>query len=153
MRPGANMATRRLSILTVDDDSTTVRMVSKYLLSEFNDRIALQTFIDPFEAKNWISNHSCDIVISDIEMPQMNGLELLKFAKNRNAWTQVVFMTAHTSWDRISAAIENGATDYLVKPIEREDLITVVAQELRRIERWQNAVLNTLRLSDPLEVG
>jgi len=113
----------------------------------------LQSFTDPLEAKQWLEQRSCDIVISDIEMPNLNGLELLTYAKSHNAWTQVVFMTAHTSWERISEAIEHGASDYLVKPIDRLDLITVVAQELRRIERWQNAVLNTLRLSDPLEVG
>lgn len=147
------MAARRLSILVVDDDPITVRVISKYLLSEFDDRIVLQSFTDPLEAKHWLDQRSCDIVISDIEMPKMNGLKLLTYAKSRNAWTQVVFMTAHTSWERISEAIEHGASDYLVKPIDRPDLITVVSQELKRIERWQNAVLNTLRLSDPLEIG
>ena len=138
---------RKLSILLVDDDPALVRLLRTVLTLEMNDEVELHTSTDPREALDWLDAHHCDIVLSDIEMPELDGLEILRAAKRRNAWTQVVFITGHSSLDRIMAAIELGADDYLLKPIDRPTLIDVVTQLCRRSARWQSAVLGTLSLT------
>lgn len=136
--------TRKLNLLVLDDDPATMRLVTKILETALGDRLAIASLTDPEEARAWLDRHCCDILISDIEMPGMDGLDVLRFAKRRNAWTQVVFLTGHSTWDRIAEAVESGASDYLVKPINRQELVELVTHLCSRYERWQTAVLNTL---------
>lgn len=136
---------RKLNLLLLDDDASIVRLVEKYLQAGLTADIELHAMSDPEQARQWIEQHCCDILLSDIEMPGIDGLEMLRFAKQRNAWTQVIFMTGHSTWDRIAEAIENGATDYLLKPINREELIDVVSQQCARLTRWQQALSGTLK--------
>lgn len=82
-----------------------------------------------------------------MEMPGVHGIEMLKRARKYNTWTRVIFMTAHSTWDRIGEAIEHGAADYLLKPVDHDQLISVVQQERERLERWQGAVRGSLRLA------
>jgi DNA-binding NtrC family response regulator len=138
---------RKINVIVLDDDPTVTRLVQKYLLTDLSDKIDVETINNADTAKVRIDHIGCDILISDIEMPECDGLEILRFAKLRNAWTQVIFMTAHSTWDRISSAIENGASDYLLKPIDRMELTRVVNQECLRLARWQQAVTGTLRKS------
>lgn len=136
---------RKLSLLVVDDAPTIVTLVSKMLQASLGDVLEVTALSDPGEAKKFLDSYCCDIVLSDIEMPETSGLEILRLAKSRNAWTQVVFMTAHSSWDYLAEAIENGATDYLLKPIDRSELVSVVSQCASRVTRWQRALRGSLR--------
>ncbi|MEQ8786849.1 MAG: response regulator [Pirellulaceae bacterium] len=135
---------RNLNLLVVDDDPSIVRIVKTYLEKGLPADINLHTATSPEEAQTWLDEHCCDILISDIEMPGISGLDMLRFARHRNAWTQVVFLTGHSTWDRIAEAIENGASDYLLKPINRDELIDVVSQTRSRMIRWQQALKGTL---------
>jgi len=134
---------RKLSLILVDDDATITRLAERFIASEFASRLNIQVFNEARLAQAAIDANSCDILLSDIQMPEFNGLDMLKYAKQRNSWTQVVFMTAHSSWDYIAEAVEHGATDYLLKPLERRDLIHVIEQTCDRVTRWQQVVRAT----------
>jgi len=136
----------KLAILLVDDDPAMLRLLRTVLTLELHEEVELHTTADPLAALEWLEEHHCDILLSDIEMPELDGLEMLRAAKRRNAWTQVVFITGHSSLDRITAAVELGAADYLLKPIDRESLIEVVTQLCRRSARWQSAVIGTFSM-------
>ena len=79
-------------------------------------------------------------MISDIEMPEIDGMSMLVFAKRRNAWTQVVFLTGHSNWMLVTEAVEKGASDFLLKPIKRDELCNIVQQHIDRAARWQAAL-------------
>ena len=134
---------RKLNVLIVDDDPSVVRLLTALLKQEFDLGLNLHEATDAREAQQWIENHCCDVLVSDIEMPGLDGLQLLKTAKSRNAWTQVIFITGHSSLDRLTEALEWGASDYLLKPIDRQEVLEVVGQLARRCARWQTAVINT----------
>jgi len=138
------MSRHVLNLLVLDDDPAIVRLVAAVLRRQFCEELTVHALADPVDARDWLDENCCDILISDIEMPQLDGLDILRFAKQRNPWTQVIFITGHSTIDRISAAIENGATDYLVKPIDDGELIAVVSEQLVRIRRWLTAVHGTL---------
>jgi DNA-binding NtrC family response regulator len=108
---------------------------------------------DAEAARDWLAAHSCDVLVSDIEMPGLDGLELLRIAKRRNVWTQVVFITGHSSVDRLIDAVALGATDYLLKPIDREEITEVVEQLCRRCARWQSAMIETFALKTGLSLS
>lgn len=134
---------RKLNVLIVDDDPSITRMLHSLLTLQLGRSAHIDVLTDAEAARDWLDEHRCDILISDIEMPGLDGLGLLRAAKARNAWTQVVFITGHTSVDRLVEAVESGATDYLLKPLDREEIAEVVAQLARRCARWQSAVLGT----------
>lgn len=133
-----------LNLLVVDDDPAILRLVTALLAADLGDRLEIVGIADPSAAKDWLSDHRCDILLSDIEMPGIDGLEMLRHAKQMNAWTQVVFMTGHSRWDHITEAVENGASDYLLKPIDRSELIDLIGQTCDRFARWQAAVYGAI---------
>jgi len=69
-----------------------------------------------------VENHF-DLVITDIEMPVMKGTELLEKIKTLNVQTSVIIITAFGSLDTAIAALRNGASDYILKPVEFDELL------------------------------
>ena len=133
------------TLLLVDDDPSMVRLLNKIIERQFEDEIELTSLTDPKEARTQIEAQIVDILITDLEMPGVNGLELLRCAKRRNPCTQVLFMTGHSTLAALSDALELGATDYLLKPLDQMQLIKLVGDSQERLLRWREALAGTLR--------
>ena len=131
-------------LLVVDDDPSMVRLLTKIIERQFEGEIELTSLTDPKEARKRIEEQVVDIVITDLEMPGVNGLELLRCAKGRNACTQVLFMTGHSTLDALTDALELGATDYLLKPLDQAQLVKLVGDAQERLLRWREALAGTL---------
>lgn len=139
-----NVATaRKLNFLIVDDDPSMVRLLQSLLTKQLGERAEIHELTDAEAARDWLATHSCDVLISDIEMPGLDGLKLLRVAKACNVWTQVVFITGHSSVNRLVEAVALGAADYLIKPLDRDEIVEVVDQLCRRCARWQSAMIET----------
>ncbi|MEX2118819.1 MAG: response regulator [Pirellulales bacterium] len=143
-----NAMARKLNLLVIDDDPAMVRLLTLVIERNLGDRMVVYGLSDPDEARRWLDQNCCDILISDLQMPGIDGLDMLRFAKRRNAWTQVIFITGHSTWDKIAEAVEYGASDYLLKPIDHHDLVTLLNQQYVRCARWQTAVLGTLQTAE-----
>ena len=61
----------------------------------------------------------------------------------------MIFITAHSTWDRLADAIEQGAVDYLLKPIDPTELVQLVRQECARQFRWKKVIVGTLKTGTP----
>jgi len=139
------IALKTTTLLLVDDDPSMVRLLNKIIERQFEDEIELMSLTDPKEARRQIEAQIVDILITDLEMPGVNGLELLRCAKRRNPCTQVLFMTGHSTLDALTDALELGATDYLLKPLDQMHLIKLVGDAQERLLRWREALVGTLR--------
>ena len=139
-----NASLRTTQLLVVDDDPSMARLLAKVIERQFADGIELTSLTDPREARRQIEEHIVDILITDLEMPGVNGLELLRCAKRRNASTQVLFLTGHSTLDALTDALELGATDYLLKPLDQAQLIKLVGDAQERLLRWREALAGTL---------
>ena len=131
-------------LLLVDDDPSMVRLLTAIIMQRFGDQIELKSLTDPEDARQWIETEVVDILITDLEMPGVNGLELLRCAKRRNACTQILFMTGNSTLDALNDALESGATDYLLKPLNQTELIRLVKDAQERQLRWKKALAGTL---------
>ncbi len=136
---------KKASILLIDDDQSMVLLLKKVIERTFGDRAEIEALCDPLEARSRISDGCIDILITDLEMPGISGLELLRTAKRRNAFTQVLFITGHSTHESLIDALELGATDYLLKPIEHQGFVELVEQALLRHRRWRIALAETWR--------
>ncbi len=84
------------------------------------------------EALDVLRSRSVDVVVSDIRMPDLTGVELLREAKQLSPETVFVMMTAFASTETAIEALQHGAFDYLTKPFKMEEMKSIVLQALRR---------------------
>ena len=112
-------------ILVVDDEDT-VRSVLHQVLTE--DGYSVEAASSGEHALAMMEKKSFSLVISDIKMPGITGLELLEKIKARYSETQVIIITSHASLDSAIEAIRLGAYDYLFKPFEDLDLVSTAAR-------------------------
>ena len=121
-------------ILLVDDDESLLRVTEKQLSDA---GYAVTAAGGPDGALEAYDPSAFDLVITDVQMPGMDGLALLAELKRRDPRAAVVVMTAYGSIAHAVDAIRRGADDYLGKPFEREALLLAVQRVLRtrRLER------------------
>jgi len=121
-----------LKVLVVDDEPALREVLSLRIDTWGFDVV---TAADAFEAERLLAEVDPDIVLSDVRMPQMTGLELLRRLKGRNAARPVILMTAHGSIDTAVEAMKEGAQDFLTKPLDYTKLhvlLETAASDLRR---------------------
>jgi two-component system response regulator PilR (NtrC family) len=111
------------SILIVDDEKATREGLSRYLSHEYR---TLKASNGKEAVELLRKNHSIDIVLSDIRMPQMDGMELLERIHEENPEIIVIFITAFYSIESAIKAIQKGAYNYLNKPIDLDKLDVII---------------------------
>jgi len=134
---------RPVRMLLVDDDPSMLKLVRTIVEQSFPEQIHVEVAEDPRVARRMIESTPVDIVVTDMEMPGINGLEIVRCAKRRNAYTQVLMLTGHSTVDLLLDAMELGATDYLLKPLNKEELVVVLTETMNRLCRWRKALSNT----------
>ena len=142
----------KLNLVVVDDDVAIVRIVERILTQQLSDHFDTVAFTDPRAALDWINEFGCDVLISDLEMPGVGGLELLRAAKGRCADLQTILLTAHSSWQRIAEAIEQGVNDYLLKPVDQAELVALLMQKHHMLSRGRGVACEGVNGSPVLEV-
>ncbi|NQU50207.1 MAG: EAL domain-containing protein [Planctomycetes bacterium] len=111
------------TILLVDDDQDILDAYSAALQSEYN----LIQACDGRSALKWLSERDVDLVISDIAMPEINGMELLREIRTRDLDVPVVLITGAPDLKSATKAVEYGAMRYLTKPVNSSELQEVAA--------------------------
>lgn len=133
-----------MKILLVDDEDLSRKAIHNFLTNYLG--FDVDQFHDPRTAlEHWQKNRH-QIVISDIKMPGMTGLELLKEIKSsvNSEYTDVILITGHADLHSSIQALRSGAWDYLIKPIDVEELATVInkAQEHLSLLKENNELKN-----------
>jgi DNA-binding NtrC family response regulator len=125
----ASDASRRRRILVVDDEETQREMLRAILEREHYE---VATAGDGAEALTTLEQGGIELVLSDQRMPKVDGLELLKRARDLDPELPFILMTAYGSVSSAVEAMKRGASDYLEKPFEREELLLVLAKVAQR---------------------
>lgn len=115
------------TVLLIDDDDS-LRRVVEYNLRE--EGYAVVSSASAGEGLRAFEQHTVDLVLTDVRMPEMDGLELLARVKAMQGDAPVVMMTAHGTIASAVEAMKLGAFDYLTKPFDRERLKVVVRKAL-----------------------
>jgi len=145
-----NCSVPKLRIVLVDDDPMQARLYTSILSKAFETTVEVTAFTESQVAAEHLNDHLVDVLITDLRMPNVNGLELIRIAKHRSNGTQVLVMTASSTADSLVDAAELGASDYLLKPFAKELLIELVDQSQRRLARWRAALAETFHQGRPL---
>jgi len=118
----------KASILVVDDQAA-IALSSQYKLK--SQGYDVDTASNGEEALTRIEQKNYDIVLLDIKMPLMNGIQVLEFITAKHPYTDVVMMTALDDYSMATECIEKGAKDYLLKPIDLTELVSRINSLLR----------------------
>ena len=116
-------------ILIVDDEANARTALAELLRDE---GYVVETAADGFKALPKLEEFSPDLLLTDLNMPGMDGLELMRKARARDAEIASVVMTAYGAIDTAVAAMREGAADYLTKPINIDELVLVLERALER---------------------
>ena len=115
----------RFRILVVDDEPAQREMVSGFLKKQAFDVVEAETGA---KALDLFRQDSIDLILTDQKMPHMSGLELLQAVRAINPETPVILMTAFGSIQAAVSAIQGGATDYLTKPLNLDEMLYRIQQ-------------------------
>jgi EAL domain-containing protein (putative c-di-GMP-specific phosphodiesterase class I)/CheY-like chemotaxis protein len=142
--PTAEAAGRGL-VLLVDDEQSIARAYARTLGSA---GFAVEIAFDGKEAAAAARERSFDVIISDIAMPEMNGLELLRAVREHDLDVPFVLMTGGPAIESAVRAVEYGALRYLIKPVTPGELEEVVARAVRlhQMARIKREALEMLRM-------
>jgi diguanylate cyclase (GGDEF)-like protein len=113
-----------MRILVVDDEASVRKVMSQVLQDE---GFAVTEAANGKQALKRMQENPFSVVITDIVMPEMTGLELLEKIKEQSPETQVIIITSHASLETAITAMRHGAYDYLFKPFKDLDLISAAA--------------------------
>ncbi len=106
----------KFTIMIVDDETEILNVLSRYLTR--NENFSVLTYSNPILALNHLDNSSVDLILLDIMMPQMNGLDVLEKIKTKNPDQKVIMMTAYSTLDKVLKSHKEGATNYVMKPFD-----------------------------------
>ena len=124
-------------VLIVDDDKNLLKFIRAALESE---GYQCETVMNPVSALEFISKASFDMMITDIVLPEMNGLELTKKAKNVKPHMAIIIATGYIDAFSYDEAIEAGASDFLKKPFTVKEL-TARVKHVKIVEEMRNLAL------------
>ena len=136
----------KLKTLIVDDETELRKSVSSILKNmNLNIQFEIEEAGNGKEALEKAKASSYDLILMDVRMPEMNGLEALKEIKEHDPRTFVVIMTAHSNLNDAVIAIKEGAYDYVEKPVSPEKLADIVKKSLEAHE-----MISSLTASNPI---
>lgn len=121
-------------ILLIDDNPLDLKIAS---LALERTGFACFTFEHPAEALGWLQGNQPSVIFLDLQMPQMSGFDLIKIFRNNSATakTPIIIISGKNKADDVFKAIELGANDYVVKPLD----MLVLQEKVSRIGAAQNA--------------
>ena len=119
----------KMKIMLVDDEERFLLTTSKLLTRKGFDVVTASSGEQCLEM---LSREPVHVVILDVKMPGMDGLETLLEIKQRHPLVEVIMLTGHATVESAVEGLKSGATDYLMKPISVDDLITMAEAAFTR---------------------
>ncbi len=129
------MERKNMVVLIVDDEESILSSLRRLLEDK---GYTVVTYADPKDAIEYFRNNLVHIAMIDVTMPGIDGLSALNRIKETNGLTQIIMMSAYATTERVVAAFESGANDFLLKPFNNlENVVAIVEESEKKLLRWQ----------------
>ena len=124
--------TRNLSIMVIDDENIVGKRLKPAL--EKNG-VVVETFTDARKALERFNEQPFDIVVSDIRMDDIDGLEVLEQVQSRSDRTKVIIITGYATVEVAQEALVKGAFDFIAKPFKPNDLRAIIDKAAKELNK------------------
>ncbi|MNO24149.1 Transcriptional regulatory protein ZraR [compost metagenome] len=145
------------NVLVVDDEPLICKGLSSLLASSGLEIDHIYTANSGFEALDCIRMEEIDLLVTDIQMGAMSGIELMQHAKLAKPWVQTIVISAHETFQYAQMAVRLGAKDYLIKPLNSEHFLDSVRNVLLKMDKpspelatFMAGIGESFRLEEPL---
>jgi len=132
-------------ILAVDDELDMLTLL-KMMVEGYTDHQVTVTN-SPLEAKDILEREQFDVILTDLKMPGLDGMELLEAVKQKDEDALVLVITAFGSLETAEEAMAKGAFDYITKPFRKEQILLSIDKAMR----WREMVRQNKELRQRLE--
>jgi DNA-binding response OmpR family regulator len=120
-----------ISVLLVEDEVNVVNFIKRGLGEE---AYTVSVALNGLDALKMVEDNHYDMILLDVMIPEMNGIEVCKNIRAKGIQTPILFLTALNTTDNITLGLNSGADDYLVKPFKFNELIARINAILRRVQ-------------------
>lgn len=125
----------RYRILLADDEQIERMALAKRLVKHFEDSLSISEAVNGAEALEVFKREQSQIVLMDISMPEMNGVEAAEHIRGMDEDCIIIFLTAYDDFAYAKRAIVIRALDYLLKPCDEDELVSVIEEAMRLTDR------------------
>lgn len=122
------------SLIIVDDETITQMAISGFIQRSQLGFSVDGTFSNGMDAMNYIQSHSVNVVITDIRMPKMDGLELAQYIYENHPGITVIIISGYGEFEYARKAICYGVASYLLKPLDFEELSSTLRQTVEKLD-------------------
>lgn len=129
------------SILAMDDEPDMLRLLERIIREKTSYRIS--TTNNPLELPGLLEKDTYNLIITDLKMPGMDGMDVLRLLKEKDRPEEVIIITAFGALETAIEALSLGVFDYITKPFKKEQIIFAVDRAMR----WQELKRFSVRLS------
>lgn len=133
----------KYNVLIIDEEEQVLCVLKKLLQQKDYTVETSESATNAFEK---VKSEKYHIVLIDIEMSEMDGLELLRKIKKYDPMTQIIMMTENSTMDKILSSFEYGANDYIYKPLENTELaMNLIGYSAQKLNRWREAIIQIVK--------
>lgn len=131
------------TILVADDEESIVKLLTKILTARGHNVIGCSNGVSALEI---LRKDGVDLLITDLRMPKMGGLELVRKVREINNDLGIVIITGHGTMEAFLEALREGINDFILKPIDRQQLLSAVDKVLEKRSLTENLMARTQQL-------
>lgn len=136
------------TILIVDDEPRTRLGIQNILIAWSAGRYRIEIAASAFEALDWLKANKAHIIITDVRMPEVDGLDMLEIMAMHGQLPVVIVISGYAEFEYVKKALQLGAFDYLLKPLDKTLLIETILRALER-DRGKERLDAIEKLVDP----
>jgi DNA-binding NtrC family response regulator len=121
-------------ILVVDDEPNMLRLLKTILMDKTGYEV--ETTNNPLEVDKMLKEQPYDLVVTDLKMPLVDGIDLIDIIKKIDAQIPIIIITAYGTMETADEAIQKGAYDFITKPFRKENILITIRRglEWRRMQ-------------------
>ena len=121
--------TKTAKVLIVEDEVQLAFSVKEWLSGEGHSVTMVH---DGKEALDWLGTHDCDVIVLDLMLPQVNGIEICRQYRKNGGTARILILTARAHIDDMENLLDSGADDYVTKPFDLKEVSARIRALLRR---------------------
>ena len=133
-------------LLAVDDEIHILKLLERIISEKTPYQITITN--NPLEVEGMLDEGNFDLIITDLKMPGMDGMDILQLVKEKDRFELVIIVTAFGSLESAVEALSKGVFDYITKPFKKEQIIFTVDRAMR----WQKIRREALKLNKIFEM-